>query len=249
MITDITNEIKSQRFENYYVADHNRFAAAAACAVAQEPGLYYNPLLIFAGKGLGKTHLLHAIGNAVSEEDSDAQVRYVEGHVMVTDIAKAIEGDTVVAYLESFVTTDCLLVDDVECIAGKEPEQVIFCRLLQQMVDHNKQVVFSCGWHPERVTGFPDKLRSRFTAGLTVDIMRPGMKGRVKMLRKLAKEHGIPVRREVFWVVAAAIKDNIGEMIRVFIAIINAAAAQGKVVNLNMAVRFLEEKEKDKGSM
>lgn len=243
----INNNIdsKSQRFENFLVAGHNHFAAATALAVANSPGIKYNPLQISAEKGLGKTHLLLAIGNAVKERNDNAQVRYIKAHDMVLDIAKAVENDTVAKYLDGCAATDCLLVDDIECMVGMEPEQDIFCQLIRKMIDNNKQVVLSCGWHPAFLRGFNDKLRWLFKRGRIADIGNPNMKSRVKMLRTLASKRGIAVCREALWVVAAAIEDDVGKVLRVFTSIVDDAEAQGGIVTLITVVKYVEGNKKN----
>jgi chromosomal replication initiator protein len=197
-------------FDNFVVGASNRLAHAASLAVAENPARAYNPLFLYGGVGLGKTHLLHAIGNACANRD--LQVLYVSSEEFTNDLINAIRTRTTPAFREKYRLTDILLIDDIHFIAGKESTQEEFFHTFNTLHGQNKQIVLSSDRPPKALVTLEERLRSRFEWGLTADIQAPDLETRLAILRAKAERRGRQVPDEILELIAHWMQSNIREL-------------------------------------
>ncbi len=197
-------------FENFVVGASNRLAHAACLAVAESPSRAYNPLFLYGGVGLGKTHLLHAIGNAAHRQR--LQVQYVSSEEFTNDLINAIRTHTTASFRERYRRSDVLLIDDIQFIAGKESTQEEFFHTFNTLHGQNKQIVVSSDRPPKAMVTLEERLRSRFEGGLTVDIQPPDLETRMAILRSKAERAGRQVPDEIVETIARQIQSNIREL-------------------------------------
>jgi len=199
-------------FERFVVGSSNRFATASAEAVAKNPGKQFNPLFIYGGVGLGKTHLLHAIGNALKKEFSNFRILYVTCEQFSSDFIEAIRfQDKMSAFKNKYRNLDCLLIDDIQFLIGKEKSQEEFFNLFNTLKDNGKQIVIASD-RPQDKLEVEERLMSRFKWGNTVDIQKPDLETRIAILRKKAEEEQFSVPDDIVLFVAKKIKSNIREL-------------------------------------
>lgn len=197
-------------FDNFIVGDGNRLAHAATVAVAEHPAERYNPLFLYGGVGLGKTHLLHAAGHLPAVQG--LQVRVVSSEQFTNDLISAIRTQTTEAFREKYRDLDVLLIDDVQFIAGKERVQEEFFHTFNTLHSANKQIILTSDRHPKGLTTLEERLRSRFEWGLTADIQPPDLETRIAILQSKAERHPIPFPLEVLEIIAQQIDSNIREL-------------------------------------
>ncbi len=198
------------RFDNFVVGADNRLAHAACMAVAENPSRAYNPLFLYGGVGLGKTHLLHAIGNAC--QSTDLNVLYVSSEEFTNDLINAIRTHTTPAFREKYRQIDVLLIDDIQFIAGKESTQEEFFHTFNTLHGQNKQLVISSDRPPKALVTLEERLRSRFEWGLTADIQPPDVETRLAILRAKAERTGRDVPAEILEMIARQMHSNIREL-------------------------------------
>ncbi len=197
-------------FSSFIEGEGNRFAHAAAQAVVQDPGSRYNPLFLYGGVGLGKTHLLHAIGNACTE--NDFSVLYVTSETFTNDLIEAIRNKSNVTFRQTYRETDVLLVDDIQFFQGKDSTQSEFFHTFNSLYATNKQVVLASDRSPHLLTGLADRLRSRFGGGLTADLQAPDLEHRIAILRAKAYESGQVIPDEVIRYIAEEYNSNVRDL-------------------------------------
>ena len=197
-------------FEAFIEGEGNRFAHAAAQAVAQAPGKHYNPLFLYGGVGLGKTHLLHAIGNSVSQ--MGLTVRYVTSETFTNDLIEAIRTRANVAFRQTYRELDVLLIDDIQFIQGRESTKNEFFHTFNSLYATNKQIVIASDRPPHLLTKLEDRLRSRFSGGLIADLHPPDLEHRIAILRAKAYEIGIVIPDEVIRYIAEQYSSNVREL-------------------------------------
>lgn len=202
--------IDRYRFENFVVGASNRMAHAACLAVADKPAHAYNPLFLYGGVGLGKTHLLHAIGNAAT--DKGLQVLYVSSEDFTNELINAIRTQNTLAFRERYRSIDVLLIDDIQFIAGKESTQEEFFHTFNTLHNQEKQIVLSSDRPPKAMVTLEERLRSRFEWGLTVDIQPPDLETRIAILRSKAMRAGREVPMDILTLIARQIQSNIREL-------------------------------------
>lgn len=198
-------------FDTFVVGPSNRFAEAAAEAVARDPGRVYNPLFIYGGVGLGKTHLLHSIGQRVQQNRPDARVVYVPSEKFINEFIDAIRFERMKEFRAKYRSIDCLLIDDIQFLMGKDSSQEEFFYTFNSLYDSRKQIVI-CSDRPPKETLVGDRLVSRFEWGVIADIQPPDLETRIAILRKKTQESGIPAPDDVILFVATHIKTNIREL-------------------------------------
>ena len=177
-----SNINKKQRFETFVVGNSNRFATAAAQAVAKDPGNVYNPLFIYGNSGLGKTHLMHAIGNAILEVNPGAKVKYVTSETFTNEIINAIQNHTVKDFQEKYRTIDCLIIDDIQFLENKERTQEEFFHTFNALKEANKQIVISSDRHPQSMDKLEERLRSRFVNGEVIQTVAISIDNNIRMI-------------------------------------------------------------------
>jgi chromosomal replication initiator protein len=199
-------------FATFVIGASNRFANAAAQRVAEEPARAYNPLFIYGASGLGKTHILHAIGHYVQENFPSLNVCYVSTETFLNEFIEAIRSQGQAAFKRRYRSSDVLLVDDIQLLTGKRETQEEFFHTFNSFYDAQKQIVISSDRHPRAIATLEDRLRSRFESGLITDIQPPELETRVAILRKKLEGEKIEVPQDVLELIAACIKDNIREL-------------------------------------
>ncbi len=228
------------RFESFVDGPTNQFAMSAAHAVADHPGTRYNPLFIFGGVGLGKTHLLHAVGHAVREKNPHARVRYVTSEQFVNDLIQAIRTDKMQSFRSRYRDRcDVLLIDDIQFIAGKDRTQEEFFHLFNTLHGSHKQIVLTCDQLPQSIPDLEDRLRSRLNWGLTADIKPPGFETRVAILKAKAEADGIELPDEVAMLVARHVTRNVRELEGALVKVWATARMMGKPIDLDQAHQAL----------
>jgi chromosomal replication initiator protein len=211
-INKTTGLNKNLNFENFVTGRANQLATAAAKQVSEKPGESYNPLFIYGGVGLGKTHLLQSIGNKVKEENKDFKVKYLHAERYVTDVVKAYEGKTFDQFKKNYHSLDLLLIDDIQFIGKKNRTQEEFFYAFNTLIENKKQIIITCDSYPKEIQGVDERLRTRFSWGLTVAIEPPELEMRVAILLKKASISKINLPEDVAFFIAKQIRSNVREL-------------------------------------
>ncbi len=220
-------------FDTFVVGSSNRFAHAASRAVADSPANSYNPLFLYGGVGLGKTHLMHAIGHRALDNEPDTNVMYVTSETFTNDLIHAIGKKSMVDFRNKYRSVDILLIDDIQFVAGKESTQEEFFHTFNALYEANKQLIISSDRPPKEIPTLEERLRSRFEWGLTTDIQAPDLETRIAILQRKAYSEGVTIDDEVLTYIARHIQSNIRELEGAFIRVIAYA-------NLNDAPLHME---------
>ena len=199
-------------FDSFVAGKTNQLARAAAIQVGEHPGTAYNPLFIYGGVGLGKTHLIQAIGNLVREHSPDAQVRYTHAEQYVSDVVRAYQHKSFDSFKKYYHSLDLLLIDDIQFFSNKNRTQEEFFYAFNALIDAHKQVIITCDTYPKEISGMEDRLISRFGWGLTVAIEPPELEMRVAILLKKAEADNTPVSEDVAFFIATHIQSNVREL-------------------------------------
>jgi len=228
-------------FEKFVVGPNNQFAHAACQAVATNPAHNYNPLFLYGAVGLGKTHLLHAIGNAIVKENPEARVRYLSAESFTVDLIESIKKDRMPGFRERYRPLDVLLVDDIQFIAGKERTQEEFFYTFNSLYEYHKQIVLSSDRYPKDMQNIEERLRSRFESGLIADIMPPDLETKMAILYQKAEilQKGIP--QDVAMFLANNIKSNIRELEGLLLRVIAYSSFTRREIDLEMAQEVLKD--------
>jgi chromosomal replication initiator protein len=228
-------------FENFVSGGSNRMAHAAAFAVAEAPAKAYNPLFIYGNSGLGKTHLLHAIGNYVLEYWPGKKVRYVSSEVFTNDFINAIQTNTSFKFQAKYRQVDVLLIDDIQFLQGKKETQESFFATFNALHEQGKQVVITSDVSPKLLNSFDERMRSRFEWGLMTDIQAPELETRIAILRKKAENDKIRVSDEILDYMAARISSNIRELEGALIRVSAYSSLNRVDMTVPQAERLLED--------
>ncbi|MCY1684791.1 chromosomal replication initiator protein DnaA [Kocuria sp. SL71] len=228
-------------FESFVIGQSNRFAHAAAFAVSETPAKAYNPLFIYGDSGLGKTHLLHAIGHYAKRLYPGIAVRYVNSEEFTNDFINSIRDDEGSSFKEIYRNVDMLLIDDIQFLAGKEHTQEEFFHTFNALHNHEKQIVITSDLPPKQLTGFADRMRSRFEWGLITDVQPPELETRIAILRKKADADGTQAPPEVLEYIASHISTNIRELEGALIRVTAFASLNKQDVDLPLAELVLKD--------
>lgn len=215
-----TNEVPvlnpKYTFENFIIGSNNRFAHAASVAVYENPGKKYNPLFIYGGVGLGKTHLMQAIGNAMYEADNNTKIIYCTGELFANEVISAIMNNQNESFRKKYRNIDLLLIDDIQFLAGKDKCQEEFFHTFNTLFESGKQIVLTSEKPPKEIPLLEDRLKTRFEMGLSVDIQTPDYETRLAILRKKAEKERYVINDEILVKIATRVKSNIRELEGVF---------------------------------
>ncbi len=228
-------------FETFVIGSSNRFAHAAAVAVAEAPGKAYNPLLVYGDSGLGKTHLLHAIGHYVRSLFNGARVRYVSCEEFTNDFINAIRDDRAAGFQRRYRDVDVLLIDDIQFLQGKIQTQEEFFHTFNTLHNANKQIVITSDRAPKRFDSLEDRLRNRFEWGLTTDVIPPDLETRIAILRKKAATERLTAPPDVLEFIASKIQTNIRELEGALIRVTAFASLNRQPVDLTLAEIVLKD--------
>ena len=228
-------------FETFVIGSSNRFAHAAANAVAEAPAKAYNPLFIYGESGLGKTHLLHAIGHYARRLYPGLRVRYVNSEEFTNDFINSIRHDEGASFKQVYRNVDILLIDDIQFLADKEATVEEFFHTFNTLYNNNKQVVITSDLPPKQLSGFEDRLRSRFEWGLITDIQPPDLETRIAILRKKAEAEGLVAPPEALEYIASRISTNIRELEGALIRVTAFASLNRQTVDIELAEHVLKD--------
>jgi len=228
-------------FETFVVGNNNSFAHAAALAVAQAPGKSYNPLFLYGGTGLGKTHLLHAVGQHVVETKKGAKVSYVSSEKFTNDYISAIQDNQLVKFRKKYRQTDVLLIDDIQFLAGKERIQEEFFHTFNALHEAHKQIVLTCDRPASEIQNLEHRLVSRFEWGLVTDLQPPDVETRLAILRNKVKSMGVEIPEEVMTFLANRIRTNIRRLEGALIRVASYAHLTGKELTNDVVENLLRE--------
>lgn len=226
-------------FDTFVIGSGNRFAHAASLAVAEAPAKAYNPLFIYGGVGLGKTHLMHAIGHYVLEHKPNAKVVYLSSEKFVNEFINSIRDNKTDAFRNKYRSIDVLLIDDIQFLAGKESTQEEFFHTFNTLHEESKQIIISSDRPPKEIPTLEDRLRSRFEWGLITDITPPDLETRIAILRKKATADGLDIPNEVMLYIANQIDSNIRELEGALTRVVAYSSLSNRDINADLAAEAL----------
>ena len=228
-------------FDNFIEGKSNQLARAAASQVGENPGGSYNPLFIYGGVGLGKTHLMHAVGNLILERNKDARVCYVHSERFVGDMVRGLQHNTINEFKQLYRSLDALLIDDIQFFAKKDRSQEEFFHTFNALLEGQRQIILTCDRYPKEVAGLEERLKSRFGWGLTVAIEPPELETSVAILIRKAELEGVELPSEVAFFIAKRIRSNVRELE----GALRRVLANSRFTGQNITVAFAKDALKD----
>lgn len=231
----------SFQFDNFITGRANQLARATAFEIANRPGESYNPLFIYGGVGLGKTHLIQAIGNYVKSNQADAKIKYLHAEKYVSDVVKAYGNKTFDDFKKKYHSLDLILVDDIQFFAKKQRTQEEFFFVFNYLIENKKQIIITCDTYPNEIADMDDRLRTRFSWGLTVAIEPPELEMRVAILLRKAQEAKVKIGEDVAFFVAKQIRSNVRELEGALNRIIAISNFTGSEIDINLAKEALKD--------
>jgi chromosomal replication initiator protein len=228
-------------FDTFVIGAGNRFAHAAALAVSETPGVVYNPLFIYGGVGLGKTHLLHSVGQYVEDQEPSVRVRYVTCENFTNDFINSVRDNAPLGFQKRYRENDVLLIDDIQFLEGKVETQEAFFHTFNALYEENKQIVITSDRHPKYIPTLENRLVSRFEWGLVTDIQPPDLETRIAILRKKALMDHLQVDDEVLTFIASKVSTNIRELEGALVRILAYASLYGRSVSVALAEEVLKD--------
>ena len=239
--TKSTGLNKSFNFGNFVTGKANQLATAAAKQIAENPGKSYNPLFIYGGVGLGKTHLIQAIGNELRQTHPDAKIKYLHAERYVSDVVKAYENKSFDSFKKQYHSLDLLLIDDIQFIGKKNRTQEEFFYAFNTLIENKKQIIITCDSYPKEIVGVDERLRTRFSWGLTVAIEPPELEMRVAILKKKAEEINIILPDDVAFFVAKQIRSNVRELEGALNRIVAMSNFSGRAIDISLTKESLRD--------
>ncbi len=239
--TKTTGLNKAFNFDNFVTGKANQLATAAAKQISENPGKSYNPLFIYGGVGLGKTHLIQAIGNHLKGLQPESKIKYLHAERYVSDVVKAYENKSFDSFKKQYHSLDLLLIDDIQFIAKKNRTQEEFFYAFNSLIENKKQIIITCDSYPKEIIGVDERLRTRFSWGLTVAIEPPELEMRVAILKKKAEEVNIKLPEEVAFFVAKQIRSNVRELEGALNRIVAMANFSGRQIDMHLTKESLKD--------
>lgn len=240
-ITHRSNVNPKHKFNNFVEGKSNQLGLAAARQVSDNPGAAYNPLFLYGGTGLGKTHLLHAVGNAIVDNNPNAKVVYMHSERFVQDMVKALQNNAIEEFKRYYRSVDALLIDDIQFFANKERSQEEFFHTFNALLEGNQQIILTSDRYPKEISGVEDRLKSRFGWGLTVAIEPPELETRVAILMKKAEDHQIHLPDEVAFFIAKRLRSNVRELEGALNRVIANANFTGRPITIDFVREALRD--------
>ena len=228
-------------FENFIVGNSNRMAFAAASRVAEKPAISYNPLFIYGGSGLGKTHLMHAIGNRILSNNPNMKVLYISSESFTNEIVTSIYNKSTESFRQKYRNIDCLIIDDIQFLKGKEQTQVEFFHTFNALHDANKQIIISSDRPPKEIETLEDRLRTRFEWGLQADIQAPDLETRMAIIRQKAANDNIELPSDVIALLATNIATNIREIEGAYTKLVAYTSLMDMPITIETAQKVLND--------
>lgn len=228
-------------FDTFVIGNNNKFAHAAALAVADSPAEVYNPLFIYGGVGLGKTHLMHSVAHYILDNNPDAKVMYVTSEKFTNELIQAIRNKTTIEFREKYRNNDVLLIDDIQFISGKESTQEEFFHTFNALHEAKKQIIISSDRPPKEIKTLEDRLRSRFEWGVIADIQSPDYETRMAILNKKIEADGISVEPHILEYIATNVKSNIRELEGSLSKLIALSRLKKKEINMDLVVEAIQD--------
>ncbi len=237
----IGNLSPDQTFDTHIEGKSNQLARAAARQVGENPGGAYNPLFIYGGVGLGKTHLMHAAGNLMLERNPNAKIAYVHSERFVADMVRALQHNAINAFKKHYRSLDALLIDDIQFFSGKERSQEEFFHTFNALLEGQRQLIITADRFPKELTGMEERLRSRFGSGLTTSIDPPELETRVAILINKAMLQGVVLPEDVAFFIARCVQSNVRELEGALCRVIAGASFTGRPIDLALANESLKD--------
>ena len=236
-----SNLVEGYTFERFVEGKSNQLALAAAQQVAEHPGLSYNPLFLYGGVGLGKTHLMHAVGNAMRRRNPDAKIVYLHSERFVADMVKALQLNAINDFKRFYRSVDALLIDDIQFFANKDRSQEEFFHTFNALLEGGQQMILTCDRYPKEIEGVEERLKSRFGWGLTVAVEPPDLETRVAILMKKAEQSHITLAPDAAFFIAQRIRSNVRELEGALKRVIASANFTGRPFDIDLIKDSLKD--------